>query len=837
MAINDELRQRAESAFRENKAFSPEQLETLSPDATRQMLHELGVHQIELEMQNEELRRAQLELDVSRARYFDLYDLAPVGYCTVSDAGQILQANLTAASLLGVSRGELVKQSITLFIARADQDIYYLRCKQLVKAGKPQSCELQMVKPDGTQFWAHLTMTVAQSDADAAEFRIVLFDITERRQAEEKNRRLTQFNAALSQCNEAIARCNREEELFSQICRVAVLSGGMKMAWISLVDAASQRVASVASYGEGVEYLEGIRISSDVDDPIGCGPIGIAIREKQPYWCQDFQHDLTTKPWHERAVRFGWGASASLPLYRNGVVIGVFTLYADETNTFDESVRDLLVEMAIAISYALDNFARESQHRQAEEQIHRLVERLTTTLESITDAFFTVDQEWRFNFLNQEAERLLGRTREELTGQEFWKEFPGTIGSTFEREYRRAMLNNKAVAFEEFYPPLNTFFGVRAYPSEQGLAVYFRDITEIKRAEEEIQFKNTILQTQQKTSLDAILVVDETDKIISFNHQFIDLWRVPPQLVSGGQDAPVLQSVADQIENPEAFLARVKYLNEHRDEKSREEIAFKDGKIIDRYSAPITTADGKYYGRVWYFRDISERKEVERELEESRAQLHGYLARREVVSEEERKYIAREVHDELGQVLTGLQLNVSVITHKFAADAPALHEYLQETMMLTNRALDAVRNVTSALRPAALEMGIVSALEWLAGRFGANQGIQCVVHVEDAEIQLDENHAIALYRIVQESLTNVARHAAASNVEITLVREGDDYVLKVHDNGAGFDASVKKKNSFGLVGIRERALMLAGTVSINSQSGIGTEVVVRIPINNEPRKL
>ena len=84
----------------------------------------------------------------------------------------------------------------------------------------------------------------------------------------------------------------------------------------------------------------------------------------------------------------------------------------------------------------------------------------------------------------------------------------------------------------------------------------------------------------------------------------------------------------------------------------------------------------------------------------------------------------------------------------------------------------------------------------LAERFGANQHIQCVVHIGDAEIQLDENHAIALYRIVQESLTNVARHAAASNVEITLLREGDDYVLKVRDNGAGFDTSVKKENSF-----------------------------------------
>jgi len=235
--------------------------------------------------------------------------------------------------------------------------------------------------------------------------------------------------------------------------------------------------------------------------------------------------------------------------------------------------------------------------------------------------------------------------------------------------------------------------------------------------------------------------------------------------------------------------------------------------------------------------EIDERRKSEQNLQESRAQLRGLTARREEVREEERKYIAREVHDELGQILSVLQLNVSVIAHKFAADLPALREQLQETMMLTTVALDAVRNVAQSLRPSVLDMGIVSALEWLAGRFGSNTGIRCEVHTEEAEIQLDENYAIALFRIVQESLTNVARHARTDKVEITLVREGDDYVLKIRDNGAGFDLGVKKENSFGLVGIRERVLMLAGTVFINSQPGSGTEIVVRIPINNNTRKL
>ena len=139
-----------------------------------------------------------------------------------------------------------------------------------------------------------------------------------------------------------------------------------------------------------------------------------------------------------------------------------------------------------------------TERKNALEATRQLTERLTTTLESITDAFFTVDREWRFTFLNREAERLLARTRAELTGRDLWTEFPDTLGSAFEREYRRAMAGNKTVNFEEFYSPLNTWFGVRAYPSEQGLAVYFRDITERKRAEEARKLREAELEESQR---------------------------------------------------------------------------------------------------------------------------------------------------------------------------------------------------------------------------------------------------------------------------------------------------------------------------------------------------
>ena len=146
----------------------PEDLEVLSPEVARRALHELRVHQIELEMQNEELRRTQEELEVSRARYFDLYDLAPVGYFTLSEQGLILEANLTAAKLLGVARGALVKQPLSRFILPGDQDIHYLHRKQLLETGAPQSWELRMLRKDAAPFWARVEATTAQGADGAA---------------------------------------------------------------------------------------------------------------------------------------------------------------------------------------------------------------------------------------------------------------------------------------------------------------------------------------------------------------------------------------------------------------------------------------------------------------------------------------------------------------------------------------------------------------------------------------------------------------------------------------------------------------------------------------------
>ena len=181
------LRCRAEAKF--EKKLDSLIPNNLTPEATYELLHELQVHQIELEMQNEELRESHIALDIVRTRYFDLYDLAPIGYLTLNEHALIQQANLTVANMLGLARSSLIKLPFTKLILKADQDVFYLNHKQLIESGDPQSFDLRIVKNNHSPIWTNLVITITNSNSDnnnkALEIRVVLSDLTVRKEAEQ----------------------------------------------------------------------------------------------------------------------------------------------------------------------------------------------------------------------------------------------------------------------------------------------------------------------------------------------------------------------------------------------------------------------------------------------------------------------------------------------------------------------------------------------------------------------------------------------------------------------------------------------------------------------------
>ena len=232
-------------------------------------------------------------------------------------------------------------------------------------------------------------------------------------------------------------------------------------------------------------------------------------------------------------------------------------------------------------------------------------------------------------------------------------------------------------------------------------------------------------------------------------------------------------------------------------------------------------------GIVW---DISESKRIELELDSSRGQLRELSAHLESVREEEKARIAREVHDELGQILTVLKLETSMCELAYAQLDPGLHERLNSMKKLIAQLFQLVRDVATSLRPPILDAGISSAIEWQARRFEARTHIPCLVQVPEHLPPLGASKEVGLFRILQEALTNVMRHAQAHTVELTLSVEGRELCLSISDDGQGFVPAGGRPTSFGLVGMRERVLMLGGTLALHSVPGEGTTLTVRVPL-------
>ena len=227
-----------------------------------------------------------------------------------------------------------------------------------------------------------------------------------------------------------------------------------------------------------------------------------------------------------------------------------------------------------------------------------------------------------------------------------------------------------------------------------------------------------------------------------------------------------------------------------------------------------------------------ERKQAEQELRRSQQELRGLAKAANEAIEAERRRTARELHDELGQLLTALKMDLETLHSALPPDKPDLGKRAQAMHALIDATIAATRRIASDLRPSMLDdLGLAAALDWLTHNFSKRTGIATDLVIDETVAQVPEPICLALYRITQESLTNVAKYAQATNVEIRLEQVGDSVQLRVRDNGRGIEAAdQQKRGSFGLLGIRERVMLLSGEVSISGEHGHGSEVRARIPL-------
>lgn len=235
-------------------------------------------------------------------------------------------------------------------------------------------------------------------------------------------------------------------------------------------------------------------------------------------------------------------------------------------------------------------------------------------------------------------------------------------------------------------------------------------------------------------------------------------------------------------------------------------------------------------------REIAERKHAEQALNTSREEVRALSAVSATAQEAERRRIARELHDELGQTLGMLKVDLDWLMDNVPQDDAHLARKIASMHMLVNGTITSARRIASDLRPLVLDdLGFVAATRWLVTNVEQRYGIHCNVIFRPADPPLMEPYATAVFRIVQEALTNIARHAHASRADITVACSGPEILLQISDNGIGFDlTSARKAGSYGLIGLRERAYLLGGTFEIDASPGNGTTIEVRIPLETRP---
>jgi PAS domain S-box-containing protein len=489
------------------------------------------------------------------------------------------------------------------------------------------------------------------------------------------------------------------------------------------------------------------------------------------------------------------------------------------------------VASMLAISRDIDELKRS-------EQLFR------TLTENFPDFLARFDREGRHLYVNPAIAEAFGTSQEAFVGKT-----PHELAPTIDPSQDERLAHGVRRAFAEGQPNEDearwqTAQGVRVFEvrhipekdaggnvvSVLGIA---HDITRLRTIELALRDSERAFRTLAENAPDPIIRYDRNCRRTYVNPEF--------ERVTGMEAAHLLGKTAGQVPGATAAIAKrarakLKEIMESGVIAKFELAWTKDGKARCWYvhAVPEYNAEGDVQSVLTVWRDISERKEAEQRLRESYELLRELTSRRETAREEERKRIAREMHDELGQQLTALRMGASTLRIRFGHDNPALAEHVQKILVLADKTMRVVRDVVASLRPAVLDAGLAAALEWLADDFSHNGHTTCCLRVPEDNLPLAEDRAVALFRIVQEALTNIVRHAEAKQVFITLAQKGDDCLLEVRDDGRGFDPVAIRKQSFGLAGMKERVLMLGGEIDVASSPGRGTSIQVRVPICQVP---
>lgn len=631
--------------------------------------------------------------------------------------------------------------------------------------------------------------------------------------------------------DEALVRASSEQELLSAMCRVAVEVGGFHMAWAGVVEhdpGKTIRPVTFAGHEDG--YVASMNVTW-ADTERGRGPAGTAVRTKRPVLVNDLDAEPGFTPWSVEARRCGYKSNVVLPLVADGECLGVIGLFSAQKGEFDPATVALLERLANNVAFGISALRARAAAAQAQARLSDMIER-------VTDGFVSFDRGLRVLYINEQG-ALITRVRPtDIVGRTLDELLPQDETRPLREVCHRAVDQQEPALYEYFSRAMNRGFELRAYPSPDGLSVYFREVTL------EWVLQRRLAEVEQS--------LDQAVDVSGIGLWRLDLPRFPGDVLTDGvfEASPSMLRIAGF--DPAAGRPSVREWGQrlHPDDLERIRAHYGSSLIASlsadapserisyRFRSPDGTVRWVEEVRRLVFDDLGKPARLQgvaldvTDRMREREMLRALADRLQIVREEEKARIARDLHDDLGQLLTAAKMDLRRLERHLAAgvDSRTQVAALAETIGLLDQMVVSVRRIAADLRPAALDkLGLATALEQEARQLRERVGVGCTVEVSGPLPELPFEIATTLYRVAQESLTNVVRHAQARQVRVRLDAGEGAVALDIEDDGRGIDEP-DRAAGLGLLGMRERATMLGGSLAVARRVEGGTRVSCSIPL-------